>query len=950
MAETGPTSYDGFLSYSHAADDLLAPRLQAGLQRFAKPWWRRRALHIFRDEASLSANPHLWSSITDALDDSDWFVLLLSPEAADSVWVNREIDYWKEHRDPLKILPVVTDGEFGWSDGDVGGNAVPDSLLGVFADEPRWVDLRFARTETQLDLRHTRFRDAIADIAAAVRGVPKDELESEEIHQHRRTVRTAWTAGIAILALGVAATVGAVVAYNAQQDAEASAALAEEEAARAEEQARLARARELSSAALVNLASDPERSLLLALEAVGLADTGDGFAVDEPLVALRRALAAHRVTSRLSGVEYVDWSPTGSALVMGLPGSDGGLDAAIWDAVGGEVIRVLPSPDGVRVGAAVFSSDGERLLVMYRNEGPNPAGPTPLALVWDVASGEAVLSLGSAALTAAEVPAGGFSPDDESVAISTEGPLVVWDARSGAERYRIDQEEGAIAHGQSFSPDGSLMAVAHTGMLTASHVILYEASTGLEVDSLDVGELNPEVTAFDPEGRFLAWFSTNPPAVGVWDVESRSKVWTVQLDAMPTTLDWSPDGEVVAISGSEGVVRMFDAATGLEVMTLTGHDGSISSIAFQPGGESLIGVGPIGATVWSVGPAGSREVATLTTPYDQPWKEGIRYTVDGSSILVSAYDRGRVRGRLARLNATTGVVEAEIPDQLLSWPVVPILAPEAGLVVSVSSAGSELRDADTFEVIESLPEDRYALSISPDRQRIVLMDLDGTDSVVAEVGSFETICSLADGPIEYAPFSPDGSLVPTYGWPEARLGNVTITDVDQRIDLLDSSNSSGDVFGPFSPDGSLMVVRNNSGGVGMIDVSALREGATVEAARLFYVDAHTGVTANLDFSPDGSLLATWGLVDKHVRVWSTEDGHLVADLGETEVTYPGLDFHPNGRHIIVTGANGTIRVQTLDTTELLDIARSRLTRSFTDDECATHHIDPCPELETIRGG
>ena len=30
--------YDGFISYSHAADDLLAPRLQAGLQRFANPW------------------------------------------------------------------------------------------------------------------------------------------------------------------------------------------------------------------------------------------------------------------------------------------------------------------------------------------------------------------------------------------------------------------------------------------------------------------------------------------------------------------------------------------------------------------------------------------------------------------------------------------------------------------------------------------------------------------------------------------------------------------------------------------------------------------------------------------------------------------------------------------------------------------------------------------------
>jgi len=32
-------TYKGFISYSHAADDRLAPALQSGLQRFAKPWY-----------------------------------------------------------------------------------------------------------------------------------------------------------------------------------------------------------------------------------------------------------------------------------------------------------------------------------------------------------------------------------------------------------------------------------------------------------------------------------------------------------------------------------------------------------------------------------------------------------------------------------------------------------------------------------------------------------------------------------------------------------------------------------------------------------------------------------------------------------------------------------------------------------------------------------------------
>jgi hypothetical protein len=91
---------------------------------------------VFRDEASLTANPHLWSSTTQALDDSDWFVLLLSPDAPQSEWVKREIDYWTEHKDPQRILPVVTDGTFGWSDGDVAGDAVPASLRGVGGKQP----------------------------------------------------------------------------------------------------------------------------------------------------------------------------------------------------------------------------------------------------------------------------------------------------------------------------------------------------------------------------------------------------------------------------------------------------------------------------------------------------------------------------------------------------------------------------------------------------------------------------------------------------------------------------------------------------------------------------------------------------------------------------------------------------------------------------------------------
>jgi hypothetical protein len=40
-------AYNAFISYNHAADGTLAPALQSALHRFAKPWYKLRALRVF---------------------------------------------------------------------------------------------------------------------------------------------------------------------------------------------------------------------------------------------------------------------------------------------------------------------------------------------------------------------------------------------------------------------------------------------------------------------------------------------------------------------------------------------------------------------------------------------------------------------------------------------------------------------------------------------------------------------------------------------------------------------------------------------------------------------------------------------------------------------------------------------------------------------------------------
>jgi hypothetical protein len=214
--------FDGFISYSHAADGRLAPAVQRGLHRLAKPWHRRRALWIFRDQTGLSVTPKLWTSIQDALDGSKHFVLLASPEAAASPWVNREIEHWLATKSPDRILPVVTDGEWGWDpaarDFTAESTAVPHALRGVFAEEPLYLDLRWARDDLHLSLQHVRFRDAIAQLAAPMHGVSKDELEGEDVRQHRRARRLSVVAVTALVVLTlVTSLTGFVAVRNAER-------------------------------------------------------------------------------------------------------------------------------------------------------------------------------------------------------------------------------------------------------------------------------------------------------------------------------------------------------------------------------------------------------------------------------------------------------------------------------------------------------------------------------------------------------------------------------------------------------------------------------------------------------------------------------------------------------------------------------------------------------------
>jgi hypothetical protein len=201
--------YNAFFLYSHRADKRLAASLQRSLERFAKPWYATRRLRIFRDEAELSATPALWSSITSALDRSKYIVLLASRDAAVSAWVNTEIQYWLEHRRETEVLIALTDGQLVWNTkaGDFNWDetdALPQSLRGAFKSEPLYVDLRWARTEKQFDLKNPRFHSAVASLAAPIIGLPMSDVLDEEARRRNALRRVVALTCMLILSLAIA--------------------------------------------------------------------------------------------------------------------------------------------------------------------------------------------------------------------------------------------------------------------------------------------------------------------------------------------------------------------------------------------------------------------------------------------------------------------------------------------------------------------------------------------------------------------------------------------------------------------------------------------------------------------------------------------------------------------------------------------------------------------------
>ena len=912
----GPV-YDAFISYSHSADDLLAPRLQSGLQRFAKPWWKRRAVRIFRDETSLSASPHLWSSIAEALDDSEWFILLMSPTAAASDWVNKEVEYWLEHKSANRILAVLTEGTFKWKGNDFISDAAPPALHGAFSEDPRWVDLRFARSDKQLDLNNPRFSAAVADIASSIRGVPKDELESEEVVQHRRTTRTAWGAAILLLLLAVTAAVAAGVAVSRSIEAEAQ----RDEATR---QAELALTRELIAHAEANLEIDPERSVLLTLEAARLGRSSGGEALPEVEQALARSVEAMRTTETVPGTT-MSASRDGDVVAT----VDDAGTVRVWDGGIEGIGAVLPvaADPHPEFGLGPVGVSGDGSVVVY-------AAPAPTPIVVDPTTGEQV-----AVLQGHTEPVGLVVLNlDGTRALSGGGFDFVtnlWNTTDGS----IIRSIAADSNGGAFSPDGSLVAYGDFSQDDGSGTIfIWDAESGADVAALCCHRGNVNAVAFGPDAKTLASVGFADGSLRLWDVTNGEQLWSRddpsgQFGAVAISVD----GALVATGSTGGTVRLWDARNGDPVMVLSGHSEPVTGVAFA-GDDGLYSAAHDGQTrLRNIGP--NRPGVIEFTAYsveERPNADAfitLSFNPAGDRLLTAV---GHDAARLWNLADLSNPIELSPIQNLPSVFMGGAFSPN-GALVAIGGVDNHPRvfDAVTGELLMTLEDNDSRLhrgvAFSPDSNRLVT----GGSCCDPAPNGAPKIWNLTTGGairLEHpsntweVAWSPDGDMIATAGDDATRIWDAATAE--ERYAL------SGPFVGAvrFSPDGRLLATGGVAG-------AALWDAATGEEILVF--EGHSGPVVGVAFSPDGSQLVS-GSFDTLAKIWDVETGVEIQTLTEHPHAVTGVSWASTGTIATVSDL-GDVRLHIRDLEALERIARERLTRSLTEAECRQYlHIEACP--------
>lgn len=850
--------YWAFISYSHA-DQNWADWLHKSLETYGVPKVLvgrtskvgvvpKRAYPIFRDRDELPSSADLGEKLTQALMQSRYLIVICSPRAVASRWVNEEIKSFKSIGREDRVLCLIVDGEPYASEHPELG------LEECFPEPVRYkVDANKRITEERTepiaaDARRGKDgrENAKLKLLAGMFGVNFSDLKQRDAERRHRRMQLALVVVMLVMCGFLVLAGQAILAKKEAEGARASAERQREEALNQKAKADKARAAAEEAKKIADdaktkaedaLASEAEQKRVAQLareEAVKSADEAKRQAAAAEKA--RNEEAVQREAADKAKADALEAARVAERAKEAAEQSERKVSRALsvsYFVEAGRLIGDNRQPQGMAYLSRSLKLDSENASAQAR----------VMSLLgsrnWPLPRYEALHTDAPVVMTR-------FSPDAKLLLVVSGNQAQIFDASNPKESKTLTHPK-AIRSAQ-FSPDSSLV-VTTSDDGTAQ---LWKTATGQKQGApLKHGDWVYSAS-FSADGKALITASHDKSA-RVWNVATGQPI-TEPLKTSGS-VRWatiSADGKL-ALTTSDSTAQVWDAEKGQPIGPALAHDGGVYYASFSPDAKFVATAsGDKTAKIWGMG---GTNAAPQVLKHDD-WVNQVKFTPDGRFAVTCSSD------------GTAKVWEVPTGKQI----------------------GQTIRHAAAINMISISPNVRMLATASADR--------------TARLWDLKTGAPLSEpmelgGEVKWVSFSPDGLWVTVGGADAAGKGITRVwTAVERRPLSLALNHDTPILQAMFNRAGDRVLTVADDRTVRVWDVAT---GQLVGNPMKHDYRITTAI-----FSPDGKFVATAS--DRYARVWDAETGVSVGQPMAHDRQVNTVSFRKDGQVLLTASDDGTARL------------------------------------------